>query len=85
MMEPVRTDNNNDSILGRRIFLNGIMADVSPSAVCGQLFATSLKVGNLLSGNLLTATQSDLEQTYDHWISKKYGHRKMLEHILKCN
>jgi hypothetical protein len=53
-------DNNNDSILGQKIFLNGIMADVSPSAICGQLFATSLKVGNLLSGNLLTATQSDL-------------------------
>jgi hypothetical protein len=49
-----------DSILGQRIRLNGIMADVSPSAVGGQLFAASMKVGNLLSGRLLKAVQSDL-------------------------
>jgi hypothetical protein len=49
-----------DSIVGQRIFLNAIMPDVSPSAVCGQLYAGTLKIGNLLSGSLSHATQSDL-------------------------
>ena len=49
-----------DSIVGQRIFLNAIMPDVSPSAVCGQLYAATLKIGNLLSGSLSHATQSDL-------------------------
>jgi hypothetical protein len=49
-----------DSIVGQRLFLNAIMPDVSPSAVCGQLYAGTLKVGNLLSGSLYHATQSDL-------------------------
>src|SRR6478609_9622436 len=49
-----------DSILGQRIRLNGIMTDVSPSAVCAQLFAATMKVGNLLSGKLRKAVQSDL-------------------------
>ncbi len=49
-----------DSIVGQRIFLNAIMPDISPSAVCGQLYAATLKVGNLLSGSLSHVTQSDL-------------------------
>jgi hypothetical protein len=76
-------DSNDDSILGQRIFLNGIMADVSPSAVCGQLFATSLKVGNLLSGNLLTCTQSDLRTNIRPLDSKEIWSQGMLEHTLK--
>lgn len=51
---------NGDSILGQRIRLNGIMTDVSPSAVGAQLFAATMKVGNLLSGKLQKAIQSDL-------------------------
>lgn len=57
------TNTNNiqeDSILGQRIRLNGIMTDVSPSAVGVQLFAATMKVGNLLSGKLRKAVQSDL-------------------------
>jgi hypothetical protein len=56
------TNNNiqEDSILGQRIRLNGIMTDVSPSAVGAQLFAATMKVGNLLSGKLRKAVQSDL-------------------------
>lgn len=49
-----------DSVLGQRIRLNGIMTDVSPSAVGTQLFAATMKVGNLLSGKLQKAIQSDL-------------------------
>jgi hypothetical protein len=49
-----------DSVLGQRIRLNGIMTDVSPSAVGAQLFAATMKVGNLLSGKLHKAVQSDL-------------------------
>ena len=51
---------NGDSMIGQRILLNGMMVDVSPSAICGQLFAATLKVGNLLMGNLNQATQSEL-------------------------
>ena len=29
---------NGDSMIGQRILLNGMMVDVSPSAICGQLF-----------------------------------------------
>jgi hypothetical protein len=36
------------------------MPDVSPSAVCAQLFGATLKVRNLLSGKLRKAIQSDL-------------------------
>ena len=57
-------DNNNnnqgDFILGQKIRLNGIMNDVSPSAIGAQLFAASMKVGNMLSGTLRKAMQSDL-------------------------
>jgi hypothetical protein len=49
-----------DSILGQRIRLNGIMTDVLPSAVGAQLFAATMKVGNLLSGKLQKSIQSDL-------------------------
>ena len=49
-----------DSILGQRIRLNGIMTDISPSAIGAQLFAATMKVGNLLSGKLRKAMQSDL-------------------------
>jgi hypothetical protein len=51
---------NGDSIIGQRILMNGLMPDVSPSAICAQIFAGSLKVGNLLSGTLRKAIQSDL-------------------------
>jgi hypothetical protein len=54
------TDSGNDSILGRTIQLNAIMPDVSPSAVCAQLFSANIKIGNLLSGKLQKAIQSDL-------------------------
>jgi hypothetical protein len=60
---PNTNSNNNvkkDSILGQKIRLNGIMMDVSPSAIGGQLFAATMKVGNLLSGKLRKAMQSDL-------------------------
>jgi hypothetical protein len=57
----INTNNiQEDSILGQRIRLNGIMTDVSPSAVGAQLFAATMKVGNLLSGKLRKAVQSDL-------------------------
>jgi hypothetical protein len=36
------------------------MVDVSPSAICAQLFSSTLKVGNLLAGKIQTAIQSDL-------------------------
>ena len=49
-----------DSIIGQRIRLNGIMTDVSPSAPVGQIFAASMKIGNLLSGKLRKAIQSDI-------------------------
>jgi hypothetical protein len=49
-----------DSILGQRVLLNGLLVDVSPSAIGGQLFANGLKVGNLLTGRLTKALQSDL-------------------------
>ena len=49
-----------DSVLGQRIRLNGIMTDVSPSAIGAQLFGATMKVGNLLSGKLRKAMQSDL-------------------------
>jgi hypothetical protein len=57
------TNTNNtqeDFILGQRIRLNGIMTDISPSAIGAQLFAATMKVGNLLSGKLRKAIQSDL-------------------------
>jgi hypothetical protein len=38
------TDSGNDSILGRTIQLNAIMPDVSPSAVCTQLFSANIKI-----------------------------------------
>jgi len=44
-----------DYILGQRILLNGIMTDISPSAIGAQLFAATMKVGNLLSGKLRKA------------------------------
>ena len=46
--------------LGQRIRLNGIMTDVSPSAVWCDIFPATMKVGNLLSGKLRKAIQSDL-------------------------
>lgn len=49
-----------DPVLGQRILLNGIMADISPSAVGAQLFSATAKVGNLMSGKLRYAMQSDL-------------------------
>ena len=53
---PTNTNNiQEDSILGQIIRLNGIMTDVSPSAVGAQLFAATMKVGNLLSGKLRKA------------------------------
>ena len=55
---------NGDSVLGQRIRLNGIMTDVSPSAVGAQLFAATMKVGNLMSGKLHKAIQSDLQDEY---------------------
>jgi hypothetical protein len=58
---PTNTNNiQEDSILGQIIRLNGIMTDVSPSAVGAQLFAATMKVGNLLSGKLRKSVQSDL-------------------------
>ena len=54
------TDQIKDSIIGQKIFLYGLMVDVSPSAVCGQLFASTFKIGNLLSGKIQQAIQSDL-------------------------
>src|SRR5690349_18611913 len=51
-------DFGNDSILGRKIQLNAIMPDVSPSAVCAQLFSANIKIGNLLAGKLQKAIQS---------------------------
>ncbi len=36
------------------------MPDVSPSAVCAQLFSANIKIGNLLAGKLQKAIQSDL-------------------------
>jgi hypothetical protein len=56
----VVTDATDDFVIGQKILLYGLMVDVSPSAVCSQLFASTLKVGNLLAGNLQTAIQSDL-------------------------
>lgn len=49
-----------DSIIGQPVLLYGLMPDVSPSAIGGQLYAASMKVGNLLSGRLRKAIQSDL-------------------------
>jgi hypothetical protein len=49
-----------DSIIGQKILLYGLMPDISPSAIEAQLFAASLKVGNLLAGRLHKAIQSDL-------------------------
>jgi hypothetical protein len=49
-----------DSIIGQPVLLYGLMPDVSPSAIGAQLFAASMKVGNLLSGRLRKAVQSDL-------------------------
>jgi hypothetical protein len=49
-----------DSIIERPVLLYGLMPDVSPSAIGAQLFAASMKVGNLLSGRLRKAIQSDL-------------------------
>jgi hypothetical protein len=70
---------DDDSIVGQRIFLNAIMPDVSPSAVCGQLYAGTLKIGNLLSGSLSHATQSDLRTNIrpldqkDFWSQENAG------------
>ena len=49
-----------DSIIGQPVLLYDLMPDVSPSAIGAQLFAASMKVGNLLSGRLRKGIQSDL-------------------------
>jgi hypothetical protein len=49
-----------DSIVGQNVILIGFLPDVSPSAVCGQLFGGKVKIGNLLSGTLRKSMQSPL-------------------------
>jgi hypothetical protein len=49
-----------DSIIGQPVLLYGLMPDVSPSAIGAQLFAATMKIGNLMSGHLRKAIQSDL-------------------------
>jgi hypothetical protein len=54
-------DRLNDAIIGQNVDMGGIMPDVSPSAICAQLFAGQFKIGStLLRGNVHKAVQSDL-------------------------
>jgi hypothetical protein len=51
----------NDAIIGQNVDMSGIMPDISPSAICAQLFAGKLRIGStILTGNVHKAVQSDL-------------------------
>ena len=66
-----------DSIIGQPVLLYGFMPDVSPSAVGAQLFASSMKVGNLLSGRRCAADfrKTGKAETDVHPASKGSGPR----------
>lgn len=49
-----------DAIVGQPVRLAGMAPDVSASAICAQLFAARLRVGEALRGDVGTAVQSDL-------------------------
>jgi hypothetical protein len=49
-----------DPVIGQAVELAGLLPDVSPSAICAQLYAGRLRVGNLLQGSVRKAIQSDL-------------------------
>jgi hypothetical protein len=50
-----------DSFIGKHVELEGIKVDVSPSAICSQLFAGNLKISHNLTCKVNTATQSHLK------------------------
>lgn len=49
-----------DPVVGQPIQLAGFLADVSPSAICAQLFAARLDLGDALRGAVRKGIQSDL-------------------------
>lgn len=49
-----------DPIIGQEIALQGFFPDVSPSAICAQLYAGEVSVGIQVRGKARTAIQSDL-------------------------
>jgi hypothetical protein len=49
-----------DPLVGKLVDLNGLLVDVSPSAICAQLFAGKLNISNNLRGKINTPSQSHL-------------------------
>jgi hypothetical protein len=53
-------DTKNDLIIGQSVGLKGLMPDISPSAICAQLFAGNLEIKDFLTAKARKALQSDL-------------------------
>jgi len=49
-----------DPVIGMPLTLEGYMVDVSPTAICAQIFAHRFRLGDLVQGVLSKAVQSDL-------------------------
>ena len=49
-----------DAMIGVPLALDGFMVDVSPTAICAQIFCTRFRLGGLMQGALSKGIQSDL-------------------------
>lgn len=54
------SNTGDDPVKKQKIELSGIMPDVSPSAICAQLFAGQFEIRGFLKGKVQKAMQSDL-------------------------